>query len=70
MVDVIKMKVLKRHSNSGATRFRLHPKDIRSLIESRELNCKLQMIEHPHISFFVDSQVGVGNVAIDCVTLK
>jgi hypothetical protein len=70
MVSVIKMKVLRKHKSSGATRFKLNPEDVKSLVMEREVNSFLQMIQYPHISFFMDSQVGVGNVAIDCVTLK
>lgn len=68
--DILKLKVMKRHSLTNETRFLCSPTDYREMVKDRKVNQFGQLLSNLAICLRPESEVVVGNIISDNVTLN
>jgi len=61
---------MKRYNLFKETRFKCSPDDFRELVKDRQVNSLGQLLSNLTISLRPESEVSIGNIVSDNVTLK
>lgn len=68
--EILKLKIMKRYNLFSETRFKCSTTDFNQLVRERKINPFGQLLSNLDISLRPESEVGVGNIVSDNVTLN
>lgn len=68
--EIMRLKIMKRYNLFRETRFKCSPYDFRELVKERKVNPFGQLLSNITISLRPESDVAVGNIVSDNVTLN